>query len=49
MIRIIPIFLSLFVLGGTLIITVIWPMAVWSFLVILPTIMLSIYDMLQHY
>ena len=49
MIRVTFIIFNLFVLGLTLIISTLWPMAAWSLLLILPTIMLSIYDMLQRY
>lgn len=49
MIRITFMILSLIILVITLAITTLWPMAAWGLLVILPAIILSIYDMLQSY
>ena len=49
MIQITFIIFNLIVLGIMLFISTFWPMAAWSLILILPTMMLSVYDMLQSY
>ena len=49
MLQITFIIFNLIVLGITLFISTFWPMAAWSLILILPTMMLSVYDMLQSY